>query len=215
MYLEEAAGLLGESARYFICVYEHFNFTKQQFLKDYLDFIIHEPVEWLKAFPEQLKTKSSFAKPKSALIKLIKCPSVVTALGADYLKNIHDIIWTTFKQSSDEIIRLRQKSNPTVEHSDDDALSVVSSQHPHLSIQDDLEGLEHSDAMSLHSVKNVVKSQTHSSNRIRLMDSIIRTLVQDYQATCPALANVTLQLLDALHSDTSNTNIMLEKLKIQ
>jgi hypothetical protein len=73
MHLCESEGLLGESARYFVCVYEHFQFKETQLLKDYLDFIVHEPVEWLKAFPERLKTKSSFAKPKSALIKLLKC----------------------------------------------------------------------------------------------------------------------------------------------
>lgn len=201
MRLGESEGLLGESARYFVCLYEHFGFNDQQSLKDYLDFIVHEPVEFLKAFPERLKTKSSFAKPKSALIKLLKHQRVINVLGEEYLKTIHDTIWATFKKHGDSILSSRQKTVNTIQHEDEDDESDVGShtvgQKPTLHIQDsDIDN----DAIS---VESVVRVPSTVEKRCVLLTNLVRTLVRSYEGTCPALASVTLQLLDELSAETN------------
>ena len=209
MHLGESEGLLGESARYFVCLYEHFQFKETQSLKDYLDFIVHEPVEWLKAFPEKLKTKSSFAKPKSALIKLLKHERVIRDLGEDYVKNIHDVIWATFKKHGDAILASRQKTTvDKIEHVDVDECeseidSHVHGRPPSLHVREqDYEGLTE-DGVSIHSAR-LPKVHNTVDNRYALLTNIVRTLVRDYEATCPALVTVTLQLLDALNPPPSN-----------
>lgn len=199
MRLGESEGLLGESARYFVCLYEHFGFNDQQSLKDYLDFIVHEPVEFLKAFPEQLKTKSSFAKPKSALIKLLKHERVVNVLGEEYLKTIHDTIWATFKKHGDSILSSRQKQSTNIQNEEEDNESEVGShtvgQKPTLHIQDsDIDN----DAIS---VESVVRVPSSLEKRCVLLTNLVRTLVRSYEGTCPALASVTLQLLDEISAE--------------
>ena len=202
MRLGESEGLLGESARYFVCLYEHFGFNDQQSLKDYLDFIVHEPVEFLKAFPEQLKTKSSFAKPKSALIKLLKHERVVSTLGEEYIKTIHDTIWATFKKHGDSILSSRQKQSANIiQHEDEDNDSDVDShavgQKPTLHIQDsDIDN----DAIS---VESVIRVPSSLEKRCVLLTNLVRTLVRSYETTCPALAAVTLQLLDEISAETN------------
>lgn len=199
MHLGESEGLLGESARYFACVYEHFQFKEEQPLKGYLDFIVHEPVEWLKAFPEKLKTKSSFAKPKSALIKLLKHERVIQDLGSEYVKHVHDTVWTTFKKHGDAILLSRQPVTNTIEHIDVDEYEceseVSSVRHPHLNIKE----VEDDDTVSIHTVPLLPPPTVDIiGQRNALLSNLVRTLVSDYEGSCPALVSVTLQLLDAL-----------------
>jgi len=207
MLLGESEGLLGESARYFVYLYEHFQFKETQSLKDYLDFIVHEPVEWLKAFPEKLKTKSSFAKPKSALIKLLKHERVINDLGEEYIKNIHDVVWATFKKHGDTILASRQKTTvDKIEHVDaedceSEMESHVRERPPSLYVHDAEELME--DGISIHSAR-LPKAHNTIGNRHSLLTNMVRTLVRDYEATCPALVTVTLQLLDALNAPPSN-----------
>jgi len=84
MLLKNAAALLGANERYFTVVYEGFKFKDESTLRDYIDFILHEPVEWIKGFPLKLRTRASFAKPKAAVIKLLKAAAVLEALGVTY-----------------------------------------------------------------------------------------------------------------------------------
>jgi hypothetical protein len=185
MRLGESEGLLGESARYFVYLYEHFGFLEQQLLKDYLDFIVHEPVEWLKAFPEQLKTKSSFAKPKSALIKLLKHERVVQELGEDYIKHIHDVIWATFKKHGDAVLASRQSSIDEEEDNESETMETK----PKLHIQES--DIEPDTVLAIHVPQS-------AERRCVLLTNLVRTLVRNYETTCPALVSVTLQLLDEL-----------------
>ena len=82
MKLSECTTFLGDSGRYFSAVYEEFKFKDDDLLKDYLDFVLHEPVEWIKGFPLKLRTRLSFAKPKAAMIRLLKTPEILTELSA-------------------------------------------------------------------------------------------------------------------------------------
>jgi hypothetical protein len=109
MKLSECTTLLGDSGRYFSAVYEEFKFKDDDHLKDYLDFVLHEPVEWIKGFPLKLRTRLSFAKPKAAVIRLLKTPEILTELSAAYCSQAHDIVWDTFKKHGDEILEARLK----------------------------------------------------------------------------------------------------------
>ena len=109
MKLKECAEFLGENSRYFTAVYEEFKFKDDDLLKDYLDFIQHEPVEWIKGFPLKLRTRLSFAKPKAAVIRLLKTPEILTELTAAYCSRAHDVVWDTFKKHGDSILDARLK----------------------------------------------------------------------------------------------------------
>lgn len=119
MKLVEAYTLLVEDGildnhRYFSELYKLFGFRDDQTLKEYLDFIDHEPVAWLEGFPSKLVSKQTFAKPKTSLIKLLKKEEVVTILGENYINRMYDVVWSTFKKEHQRILEKRQKSHKTV-----------------------------------------------------------------------------------------------------
>jgi hypothetical protein len=103
MLLKNAGALLGSNERYFTVVYEAFKYKGEDLLRTYIDFIVREPVEWIRGFPLKLRTRASFAKPKAAIIKLLKTGNVLEALGAEYCSNAHDVVWDTFKKHGDDI----------------------------------------------------------------------------------------------------------------
>lgn len=107
--LKNATDLLGDASRYFVAVYEEFKFKETDLLKDYMDFILHEPVEWIKGFPLKLRTRLSFAKPKAAVIRLLKVPAAIQTLGMEYCSKAHDVVWDTFKKHGDAILDARTK----------------------------------------------------------------------------------------------------------
>jgi len=93
--------------RYFIDTYRIHDFKEETPLKEYIDFILHEPLLWLKLFPAKLKSKPAFSKPKTALLKLLRDPAVIAVLGAEYANSAHDLIDKTYKQHHVEIIAKR------------------------------------------------------------------------------------------------------------
>jgi hypothetical protein len=199
MNLETAAGFLGENSRYFVDVYKLYEFTDSQLLKDYLDFVIHEPVEWIRGFPSKLRAKGSFAKPKAALIKLLKRTEVVDALGASYIKKVHDIVWNTFKKHGDEILEARiQKYGPT---SDDTTIVET----PHMFIEES--SVCGDDVESVHSVKlphrpqpqpqNTVVSRLSADAKLAIVENALRQLVSGY---APEVQQALTTLLDAVIS---------------
>jgi hypothetical protein len=135
MKLIDAYNLLVEDGitdnhRFFAEVYKLYGFTDDKLLLEYLDFIAHEPVHWLKGFPAKLVTKLAFSKPKTAMVKLLKKQQVIQALGADYVTRIYETIWNTFKKEADAIVEERQKGRVVVqkegEDTSSDAMSVGS-----------------------------------------------------------------------------------------
>jgi hypothetical protein len=116
MNLETAYNLLVEDGvadnhRYFAEVFKFYNFKNEDLLKDYIDFILHEPVHWMRGFPAKLTTKPAFAKPKTAVIKLLKKPSVIAELGQEYADRAHDAIWKTFKKEHEAILNERSATH--------------------------------------------------------------------------------------------------------
>lgn len=111
MKLSEVCVLLGDQSRYFADVYTQFQFKDDQDIQEYFDFILHEPIEWLKGFPSRLLKKGTFSRPKTATIRALKLSEVVQALGEDYTKKVHTLVWRTFKLHADGILQVRNKPN--------------------------------------------------------------------------------------------------------
>jgi hypothetical protein len=144
MKLVDAYNLLLEDGildnhRYFSEVYKLFQFRDDQTLKEYLDFIDHEPVAWLEGFPAKLTTKQTFSKPKTALIKLLKKDEVSTALGLSYVNKVYDVVWNTFKKEHQRILDKRQSNQPrsVLDHFDTESheslpVPIVRQFHPPL-----------------------------------------------------------------------------------
>jgi hypothetical protein len=117
MNLLEAYNLLVEDGiadnqRYFAELYKHFQFKDTDRLKEYLDFIIQEPVQWIHGFPTKLTTKTSFSKPKTAVIKLLKKDKVHQDVGRGFADKVHDVIWKTYKKEWENVLKLRERIRP-------------------------------------------------------------------------------------------------------
>jgi hypothetical protein len=112
MKLKDAFLLLHENGtadhhRNFAMIFKHYNFTEDMELKEYLEFVSNETLEWIKGFPGSMVTKEQLSKPKTALVKLLKLETVKTALGAEFVANVHRKVWDTFKQNVDAIVTER------------------------------------------------------------------------------------------------------------
>jgi hypothetical protein len=112
MNLLEAQKKLAEDGvsdhyRYFMDTYRIHDFKEETLLKEYIDFIIHEPLLWLQLFPAKLKSKPAFSKPKTAVLKLLRDSKVIEGLGAEYCDKAHDLIDKTYKSHHTEIVAKR------------------------------------------------------------------------------------------------------------
>lgn len=221
MNLAEATALLGSHARNFSDVYKLYNYRDDNSLKDYLDFIIHEPIEWIKGFPPKLVSKGSFPKPKTALVKLLKQQQVMDILGEPYTKRVHEIVWTTFKQHGDAILERRMNrtgiNGTIVAQLECESVGSAASAE---------EGIEESD-VHLHIENELIRdTDSHRSVRLsrvvaaapapapappagcnweqkyRVLETAYRALVTEYQTTCPGVVSSLLTLLDALGSSS-------------
>jgi hypothetical protein len=186
MLLSESVQLLGDQGKYFSDVYKLYEYRDDQLLKDYLDFVIHEPLEWMRGFPVKFVNKVSFSKPKTALIKLLKQSDVIDALGQAYVRRVHDIVWSTFKKHSEEIIAKRQNSVAVSVLDQLDSGSVYS--EPQLHVED---------VVSVHSVRKPRESVDKWEARYRVLESAYRELLAD-SAHSPGLTQSALRFLDAL-----------------
>ena len=109
MNIGQATALLGSNSKYFSDIAHLYNYKDDMALKIYLDFVTHEPKEWMRGFPASYTSKSSFGKPKTAIVKLCKHVQVKAALGEEYIEGVHKTIWKAYKQHSDEIFEERTK----------------------------------------------------------------------------------------------------------
>lgn len=107
MNLGAAALLLGDQSRIFTEVYKLYGFREDQTLSEYAEFFLHEPVAWFEGLPGSLKSKASFAKPKTAFSKLMKQVEVIAALGDEFCGQVHDVLWDTYKKEAERIVASR------------------------------------------------------------------------------------------------------------
>jgi hypothetical protein len=208
MNLGAATNLLEASGKNFSDVYKLYNFRDDGALKDYLDFVIHEPKEWMRGFPKKLKSRGAFAAPKTALIKLLKQAAVINSLGADYVKQVHDTIWQTFKKHGDEIYASRNKAEmpqPIEEYME--AVSMVSEEEgedrPRLEIVDD-----EVDAESIHSVRKP-RAEGPANTLVYRIAPIAATAGTDWKARALLLENVIRSLAADLPAGTRGAILSL------
>lgn len=187
MKLSEATQRLGaDNARAFAEVYKLFDFKDEGPLKDYLDFVVHEPAEWMRGFPTKWKSESQFSRVRAAFHKLLKRSDVEEALGATYVTEIHDAVWGAFKEHMGTVVAERNRGsvvkpvNELLMDADADAESVRS-ELPTLLVHE----VHEVDAESVHSVKKarrpvVVPVPAPASDleaRYRVLERAFRTLV--------------------------------------
>lgn len=105
--LSTVAALLGDQSRSFSDVYKLYGFGDEQAFSEYVEFFLHEPVAWFEGLPSSLKSKASFAKPKTAFSKALKHGDVIAALGAEECEAAVAVLWATYKKESDRIVAAR------------------------------------------------------------------------------------------------------------
>ena len=210
MNLSHATELLDAQGRFFSEPYKLYGFTDETTLKDYLDFVIHEPIEWFRGLPAKLVTRGSFAKPKAALIKLLKHAEVVAEMEAVYLEKVYDTVWNTFKTHADAIIEKRMASQKNRSVAESVAPSVAEQfgggEQENVFISED-------DVESVHSVKlmavgvddaaaaaTAVPSVNVWERRYRVLEAAYRDLLISQSGFHPGLAASATRLLDALSS---------------
>ena len=168
MQLAEASALLGEQNRDFVDVYKHYQFKESQTVKEYLEFITHEPTEWFASLPAKYNSKN-ITKPKTALFKLLKHGNVTSALGTAYTKHVHDIILDAYKKRNNAVTPIESLL---------DSASVVSqsSTIKHVGPSLHIEGVPlDTDAESIHSVKRVRKP------RVELLETVLYQVLSHHK----------------------------------
>jgi len=137
-------------------VYRLFNFNDDDELKDYCDFVLHEPVEWMRGFPASWKSTTMFSKPRAAFHKLMKSDAVVQDLGTAYCENVHNVVWKSFKEHMTVILEKRNThfiSSESIHPNDDE--SVCSEKMSTTSIEE-LHPVPHVPTLKVPSWKQVV-----------------------------------------------------------
>jgi hypothetical protein len=170
--------------RYFIDTYRVHDYKEETLLKEYIDYISHEPLLWLQSFPAKLKSKPAFSKPKTAILKLLKDSKVVEQLGAEYCDKAHDLIDQTYKQHGNEIVAKRMGiDSVVVTKEEEDRVEPPPTQvigarvHPTLTIEEDVEQLD-SDS----SASSLVEEHRELEKKYRVLKKAYETLLK---ATLP------------------------------
>jgi hypothetical protein len=200
MLLKNAGALLGSNERYFTVVYEAFKYKNEDLLRTYIDFIVREPVEWIRGFPLKLKTSASFAKPKAAIIKLLKTGNVLEALGAEYCSSAHDVVWDTFKKHGADILKARQATGGGV--AEENELIAEGGEATAVAVAvaaNAIDGVEEVTVISGAAPPVVSQWET----KYFLLKSVVFMLLSDVQHQQPGLAAAVHTLINALETAAS------------
>jgi hypothetical protein len=195
MLLKNAGALLGSNERYFTVVYETFKYKGEDLLRTYIDFIVREPVEWIRGFPLKLRTHASFAKPKAAIIKLLKTANVLEDLGAEYCSNAHDVVWDMFKKHGEDILKARQatggaEANELIPE-EGVATAAATAVAPAA-----IDGIE--EVTDISGAKPAVVSQWET--KYFLLKSVVFMMLSDYQHQQPGLTATIHTLINTLET---------------
>jgi hypothetical protein len=124
MKLSESAVLCEGNNRAFAEVYKIYNFKDDDELRAYCDFVIHEPVEWMRGFPAAWKSGTMFSKPRAAFHRLLRAPAVVAELGEAYCEQVHSVVWNAFKAHMSSILEKRGGAVGSLSAANEDKESV-------------------------------------------------------------------------------------------
>ena len=203
MLLKNAGALLGSNERYFTVVYEAFKYKGEDLLRTYIDFIVREPVEWIRGFPLKLKTRASFAKPKAALIKLLKTSTVLEALGTEYCSAAHDVVWDTFKKHGDDILnaRIAVGGSAVPEENElipEEAAPAAAAATAATAATECIDGIEEVTDISGAGVVPPVNSSWE--RKYTLLKTVVCMMLSDYQHQQPGLAGAVHTLINNLEN---------------
>ena len=197
MLLKNAGALLGSNERYFTVVYEAFKYKGEDLLRTYIDFIVREPVEWIRGFPLKLRTNASFAKPKAAIIKLLKTGNVLEALGAEYCSSAHDVVWDTFKKHGADILKARQATGGAAP--EENELIPEGGEAAAAPAGNAIDGVE--EVTDISGAAPRIVSQWES--KYFLLKSVVFMLLSDVQHQQPGLTAVVHTLINAVETAES------------
>ena len=181
MKLEDAYKLVASHQRVIADIAKHYNWKDDADLKDYTDFILHEPLQWMNGYPVKYSDPSNFAKPKTAMVKLMKHVDVQEEYGEDYANKVRDAIWYAYKQST------KEKPVTPLLATTEEAGKKTSG--PRLTI---VEGDEF-EAASI-KTESVVEQK---KDRSAVLAAALRAFIEAEAQNHPGLAAVSLLLLDA------------------
>lgn len=114
MDIETALNILKDKNPDYRKVHENiiktFNFPCTGLLKDYLNMIKHDPLEWFNMFPKEYASTEALAKPKTALLHwLEKNERVRTELGASFCDDLAQTIHNVWKSNKDSLVAERKR----------------------------------------------------------------------------------------------------------
>lgn len=105
MHLHEAHALLlthatPDNAKHLKMLYADTaaGFTCDSLLSEYVDTVSLDTDKWLQGFPESLRSLTAVSKPKTAFLKMLTIPSVMTALGAQRCFDVADSVSDSYKK---------------------------------------------------------------------------------------------------------------------
>jgi hypothetical protein len=115
----EAAELLGtkyhkDYKKYFEAMCKRRGLGPSAALQAYVEeAILQDTRAWLDAFPVNLRSKSAYSKPKTAMLNLLSDEGVVGALGEAFCRNAMRGIESAFKTHSNSIVAQRLAADGT------------------------------------------------------------------------------------------------------
>lgn len=94
-------------------------FGPDSLLCEYVDNIYEDTDKWLQGFPESLRSLTAVSKPKTAFLKLLTIPSVMSDLGPQRCFDVADSVSDSYKKLAKEISarRLSDAPSPTTTQS--------------------------------------------------------------------------------------------------
>lgn len=106
----------GENNKYFKDQVKHFHKEQRSPLKEYIELVNKDPVQWLRSLPKGIKSKSTFHKYKAPLYVLLENEEVNEEYGESYCVSVIKNIKDSFKENIDNIIN--ERKNTTTSGSD-------------------------------------------------------------------------------------------------
>lgn len=84
--------------------------SNESTLSDYVDYVAEETDAWLLGFPESLKSLTAVSKPKTAFLKMLTIPSIMSHLGAQRCFDVADKVSDAYRKLAKRISDERQAS---------------------------------------------------------------------------------------------------------
>jgi hypothetical protein len=174
-------------------------------LKDYLDIINDDPVQWLSSLPDDLTCKSAFHKYKEPIYKLIKHTKLHEDYGENYCVNLMNNIKQAFTINCQDIIDKRKNSKKPVETItlDDNSSSETESDD---GSELDIDTLEPTDKTNKKDTQHTqIENNNELTNKIQLLqDKLVmqekyyESIIEYYKTSFNLITNTNEQLMKLL-----------------